>query len=688
MEPLPPDHGHNPKVLRSWARRTGYKSYVSGEGYSSSSDADVNNPDAANTRLHSSIEFTRLKNPPGAGSEVSMAKESTSQKPADFVAIPPPPPPPPSVAVSIDKKAPSAHQPVNSQHINGGTRKIQRITELEAVPSSQDAEDVLLAKQSHMKFEIRENPGFVTSTLYGSQHYLSMAGSIVLIPLVIVPAMGGTDEDTARVVSTVLMVTGLTSLLHTFFGSRLPLIQGASFVYLAPALAIINSTEFQRIGTDRFKRTMRELQGAVIIASIFQTFLGYSGLMSFVLRFINPVVVTPTVAAVGLAFYTYGFPVIGSCVEIGIPQMLVVLIFALYLRRVSIYGRRFFQIFAIPLGLAIVWAYAFLLTAGGAYNYSGCNPHVPVSNIVSKACKKHAFTMLHCRTDMSTALKTAAWVWFPYPFQWGIPTFQWKTASIMMVANVIGCVDSVGSYHASSLLVAARAPTPGIVSRAIGLEGLTSILAGLWGIGTGASTLTENVHTIAVTKMGSRRVIQVGACTLVIMSLFGKIGALIASIPSVIVAALLLVMWTMITAFGLSNLRYSETGSSRNVIIVGLSLFLSLSVPVYFQQYALGSRVTTVPSYFLPYTVAAHGPIRTGFQGLDFFLNTMLSMSMAIAFLVAFFLDNTVAGSRQERGTYIWSKPATIRNDVAAAKDYCLPPRLARFFSWAKWVGS
>jgi nucleobase transporter 1/2 len=46
-------------------------------------------------------------------------------------------------------------------------------------------------------------------------------------------------------VSTVLFVSGVTTLLHTSFGSRLPLIQGPSFVYLAPALAIINSPEFQ-----------------------------------------------------------------------------------------------------------------------------------------------------------------------------------------------------------------------------------------------------------------------------------------------------------------------------------------------------------------------------------------------------------------------------------------------------------
>lgn len=80
----------------------------------------------------------------------------------------------------------------------------------------------------------------------------------------------------------------------------------------------------------------------------------------------------------------------------------------------------------------------------------------------------------------------------------------------------------VGSYHAASLLVASRAPTPGVVSRGIGMEGVTSFLAGLWGTGAGATTLTENVHTIAVTKMGSRRAVEFGACVMIGISLVGK----------------------------------------------------------------------------------------------------------------------------------------------------------------------
>jgi hypothetical protein len=83
------------------------------------------------------------------------------------------------------------------------------------------------------------------------------------------------------------------------------------------------------------------------------------------------------------------------------------------------------------------------------------------------------------------------------------------------------------------------------------------------------------------------------------------------------VAALLCFMWAMLCALGLSNLHYSATGSSRNSIIVGLALFLSLSVPSYFQQYGVHpSANSSVPTYFQPYVVASHGPVHIGSGGV------------------------------------------------------------------------
>lgn len=44
-----------------------------------------------------------------------------------------------------------------------------------------------------------------------------------------------------------LLLSGITTILHSFFGTRLPLVQGSSFVYLAPALAIMNSRDFRNL---------------------------------------------------------------------------------------------------------------------------------------------------------------------------------------------------------------------------------------------------------------------------------------------------------------------------------------------------------------------------------------------------------------------------------------------------------
>ncbi|KAM7522480.1 hypothetical protein LguiA_012382 [Lonicera macranthoides] len=352
-----------------------------------------------------------------------------------------------------------------------------------------DEDEGFGSRQSHMKYELRESPGLVPIGLYGFQHYLSMLGLLILIPLVIVPAMSGDHEDTSIVVSTVLFVSGITTLLHTSMGSRLPLIQGPSFVYLAPALAIINSLEFLGLNGNNFKHIMKELQGAIIITLAFQIILGYSGLMALFLSL--------------LLLYAKELNA-----NSGVDSLL-----ALDLKKMLFH--------VVPLGLTITWAAAFLLTEAGAYSYKGCDANMLASNIISEHCRNHVSKMKYCRVDTSHALCSSPWFRFPYPLQWGTPIFSWKMALVMCVVSIITSVDSVGSYHASSLLVASRPPTPGVVSRAIGLEGLCSILADLWGTGTGSTTLTENVHTIAVTKMGSRRAIEFGVGVLIVLSLVG-----------------------------------------------------------------------------------------------------------------------------------------------------------------------
>ncbi|XP_078435918.1 xanthine/uracil permease family protein [Wolffia australiana] len=683
IEPFVPRNADlSPRELKSWARRTGFNPNLSGEtSLSSLSDREVREREAEALRQPPRPAATAAPTPflargRGSGANGELAGE-------------------------IRRAEPVAAQGVD-EILNGGVsspergdkkkkkkkKKKNKKSEKKDEPGNNATDDLemgvfsggeeLERPPAGPKLKLTDTANLPYLALYGLQHFLSLAGSLVFFPLILVPAMGGTDEQTAAVISTMLLVSGLTTLLHSFLGTRLPLVQGSSFVYLAPALLIANSEEFRNLSENKFKHIMRELQGAIMAGSLCQVLLGYSGLMSLLLRWINPVVVAPTVAAIGLAYFSYGFPQAGNCVEVSVPQLLLVLLFTLHLRKVSIGGHRIFLIFAVPLSVAVVWACAFFLTTGGAYGGRGCSPGVPSSNVLLDACRRHAAAVRSCRTDVSGALRAAAWVRVPYPLQWGVPSFRFETAFIMLFAGLVASVDSVGCYHAAAELVGASPPSAGVVTRGIGLEGCASMLAGLWGTGAGATTLTENLHTIDATGMASRRALQLGAAVLVLFSLLGKVGALLASIPPALAAAALCFTWSLVAAQGLSALRRAQAASPRNMIIVGFALFISLSVPAYLQQYEPLSRLI-LPGYLLPYAAASSGPVRLGGASLSYAMNGVLSLNAVVAAAVALALDNTVPGSRKERGAYVWSE--------SSPAEYALPPPVAGLFKWVKWVG-
>ncbi|PKU69809.1 Nucleobase-ascorbate transporter 12 [Dendrobium catenatum] len=233
----------------SWAKRTGFKGRVSGESNASSS-GQIALPKPKEAESNVDLESGKshvLPTPPVLPSLPVGAPAVTNGQ-----QVPVPVDPMARKRRDSDGGGAGQGQKVVGAGQNGQHRseppvlpKQRREEEANALPPVREDDNGVASRQSHIKYELRETPGLVPIVLYGIQHYLSILGSLVLIPLVIVPAMGGTSEDTAAVVSTVLFISGVTTLLHTFFGTRLPLIQGPSFVYLAPALAIINSPEFQ-----------------------------------------------------------------------------------------------------------------------------------------------------------------------------------------------------------------------------------------------------------------------------------------------------------------------------------------------------------------------------------------------------------------------------------------------------------
>jgi nucleobase transporter 1/2 len=71
----------------------------------------------------------------------------------------------------------------------------------------------------------------------------------------------------------------------------LPIVQGGSFSYLPATFGVIFNSELQAIADDseRFERTMRTISGAIIISGIVQMVIGYTGVVTLMLKYISPV---------------------------------------------------------------------------------------------------------------------------------------------------------------------------------------------------------------------------------------------------------------------------------------------------------------------------------------------------------------------------------------------------------------
>ena len=125
-------------------------------------------------------------------------------------------------------------------------------------------------------------------------------------------------------------------------------------------------------------------------------------------------------------------------------------------------------------------------------------------------------------------------------------------------------------------LTGAPKPPTHAVNRGIFIEGLGCVLAGIWGTGNGTTSYSENIGAMSVTNVGSRRVIQTAGILMVICALVGKVGAVFISIPEPIIGGVFCVVFAIVTAVGLSNLQGVDLNSSRNIFILGFSLFFSL----------------------------------------------------------------------------------------------------------------
>ncbi|KAL8142383.1 hypothetical protein V2J09_015415 [Rumex salicifolius] len=504
-----------------------------------------------------------------------------------------------------------------------------------APPPKQDDQQPHPVKdqQPNVSYCITSPPPWPEAILLGFQHYLVMLGTTVLIPTYLSPQMGGTNKDKVKMIQTLQFVAGINTLLQTFFGTRLPAVMGGSYTFVPTTISVILASRYNNIEDpqEKFYRIMRGIQGAMIVASSFQIILGFSGLWRNVTRFLSPLAAVPLVALSGFGLYELGFPE--------------------YIPHVMKGERPVFDRFAVLFSVAIVWIYAHLLTVSGAYKH------------------RSVTTQMSCRTDRAGLIGGAAWISVPYPFQWGAPTFDAGECFAMMAAAFVALVESTGSFIAVSRYASATPAPPSILSRGIGWQGIGILFSGIFGTGNGTSVSIENAGLLALTRVGSRRVIQIAAGFMIFFSILGKFGAIVASIPAPIVAALYCLFFAYVGAAGLSFLQFCNMNSFRTKFILGISVYMGLSIPQYFNEYT---------------AIHQFGPVHTHARWFNDMINVPFSSEPFVAGVLAMLLDVTLlkkdSATRKDRGMQWWDKFKSFKTDSRSEEFYSLPFNLNKFF--------
>ena len=107
--------------------------------------------------------------------------------------------------------------------------------------------------------------------------------------------------------------------------------------------------------------------------------------------------------------------------------------------------------------------------------------------------------------------------------------------------------------------------------------------------------------------------------------------------------------------FSISALQYVDLKSSRNLYIIGVSLFF--------------------PLVLCPWMQKNPGVISTNIEVLDSTLSVLLGTSILVGGALGCFLDHCIPGTLEERGVIAWSKEMELKTDRSSteASTYDFP---------------
>lgn len=395
---------------------------------------------------------------------------------------------------------------------------------------------------------------------FGLQHVLVMYAGAVAVPLILGSALGLTPSQVVTLINANLLTSGIATLIQTLgfwkFGARLPLIQGCSFIALAPMIMIGKAFG------------LTEVFGAVIAAGAIT--IAIAPVFSRLLRFFPPVVIGSLITIIGISLMPAAAIWLGGghpgSAQFGAPANLL-------------------------LGVATV---AVTLVVYAKFSGFIGNLSVLIGLFVGSLIAA-AFGM----TDFAQAAD-AAWFELSPPMAFGMPQFSLTPILVMTLAMLVIMAETTGNCLAIGRLTGRPIDQP-TLGNAFRADGLSTLLGGVFN-SFPYNAFTQNTGLIALSNVKSRFVVASAGAIMVLMGLFPKLGALIAAVPTPVLGGCAIVMFGMTTVAGIQELSRVQFEGTRNGIIVAVSVsvgVLPMSFPALFEHISGALKLVLESGIFL-----------------------------------------------------------------------------------------